>query len=339
MGNGEPLIFSWGLDGKGGGRPLSWESLQEWSAIKKLAPCWIHLVRHASSTREWLNHHSGLDRFICEALAEPETRPRCLSHKDGVILFLRGVNLNSGEEAHDMLTLRLWAGAEGLVTLVGRRMRSPEDIHVDLQRGQGPKEPGDLLVLLLERLTERMAPVIATMGVQMEELEQETLVEERHRGERKRQLMIRKRLARLRMAAVSLRRYLGPQREALNRLAAEPLTWLTDEHRLRLKELVDDSIRLIEDLDEIRDTAGIVQDQIKNDMSETMNTLLYKLTLFNVIFMPLSFIVGFFGSNVGGVLWGGNPADPTGQGFLNEGMLLFGVATLELLAFRWMRWL
>ncbi|NGZ29362.1 MAG: hypothetical protein G8345_21060, partial [Magnetococcales bacterium] len=235
--------------------------------------------------------------------------------------------------------VRIWADRNGVLSLRRRRMLSPEDIHESLATSQGPTNTGDLLVALVERLSSRMEPMLEHMRNQLEKLEHTTLEEEKTTVSRQESQQKRQMLGQLRISAVAMRRHLMPQREALQRLMTENLSWINDQHRVRLHELINDTTRHLEDLDEIRDTAGIIQDQITGDASAVMNDLLYKLTLVTVFFMPLSFLVGFFGSNVGGMFFGGDPSDPGQDGVLWETAILFTVSLAELLAFRLLRWI
>jgi zinc transporter len=68
---------------------------------------------------------------------------------------------------------------------------------------------------------------------------------------------LRSKLAQLRKQTIALRRYLAPQREALNRLVMEKLSWINDENRMQLREISDRLIRHIEDIDAIREHAAV----------------------------------------------------------------------------------
>jgi zinc transporter len=255
-----------------------------------------------------------------------------------VILYLRAVNQNEGEDPHDMLTMRLWATAGGIISLRGRRVFSPEAIHNALEQNHGPKGSGDFLVALVEQLTVRKESVLEEMRDRLDSLEQITMAPRDRRQERLDGVTMRRQLGQLRVAAVALRRYLAPQRDAINRLSHTSLPWLLDEHKVRLRELGHDLTRHVEDLDEISMTAGIIQDQVASAMSENLNDMLFKLTLLSAFFMPLSFLVGFFGSNTSGMFFGGDPSDPAGIGALYETILLVGVGAFELMLFRWLKW-
>jgi zinc transporter len=86
------LVFGYLLDGKGGGRAISWPDVRSWQPEQGLL--WLHLDRTAEETYNWLADDSGLDPIVIEALMAEETRPRCAAIDSGMLVILRGANLN-----------------------------------------------------------------------------------------------------------------------------------------------------------------------------------------------------------------------------------------------------
>ena len=80
---------------------------------------WLHMRREHPETPGLLAA-CGLDPMAVDALTAQETRPRCSVVGTGVLLNLRGVNLNPGAEPEDMVSVRIWADAARIVTLTRR---------------------------------------------------------------------------------------------------------------------------------------------------------------------------------------------------------------------------
>jgi zinc transporter len=108
-------------------------------------------------------------------------------------------------------------------------------------------------------------------------------------------------LAELRRQAIGLRRYLSPQREAMSRILGEPVAWLDARHKARLREISDRVLRYVEDLDAIRERAAVIQDEVANRVSESMNKNMYMLAIVATIMLPLGLITGLLGVNVDGL--------------------------------------
>ena len=78
------LIYAYILDGKGGGRALSWQDMEARSA--ELARPWFHLDLTDPRAQGWLRDRGGLDAAIVDALLDEDTRPRSVLHEDGVLV-------------------------------------------------------------------------------------------------------------------------------------------------------------------------------------------------------------------------------------------------------------
>ena len=131
-----------------------------------------------------------------------------------------------------------------------------------------------------------------------------------------------------------LRRYLAPQREAMTKLFTEKISWLIDNEKLRLREVTDRLIRHIEDLDSVRDRAAITQEEVVNRLSEQMNMRMYVLSLVAAIFLPLGFLTGLLGINVGGI-----PGSENKAAFFIVIFFLAIIVFLQFLLFKKKKWL
>ena len=309
------------FDGKGGATatsPDAWESSG--------ATVWVPLDYSRSSHRDWLTQFSALDDIVIEALLAEDTRPRTTVIGNGLLIALRGVNLNPGADPEDMISVRIWIDENRIVTTRRRELLSINDIISQLEAGDGPSSSADFVTLLADRLVWRMTDTIEGMEDKAAELEERML----EGG----QASLRFELASLRRQAITLRRYLSPQREALGRLVTEKVEWIDDAHRIRIREITDRLIRDMEDLDAVRERAAVSQEELLSRLSEQLNQRMYVLSIVAAIFLPLGFLTGLLGINVGGMPGAENP-----QAFwIFSGLLLVAVV-MQLLVFRWKKWL
>jgi len=145
---------------------------------------------------------------------------------------------------------------------------------------------------------------------------------------------MRRVLAGIRHQAIVLRRYLAPQRDATARLQSENQPWIDAREQARLREVTDRVVRYIEDLDSVRDRAAVIQDELASRLSEQMNRTMYHLTVVASIMLPLGFLTGLLGINVGGIPGGENP-----WGFAAVCAILAAVVAVQVVLFRRLRWL
>lgn len=94
-------IFGLALDGKGGASEI------KSAATDSAQPTWLHIDYSAADTYQWLNAQD-VDGLTTEALTRSETRPRSMIKSDGLLIVLRGVNMNPDAEPEDMVSIRIW---------------------------------------------------------------------------------------------------------------------------------------------------------------------------------------------------------------------------------------
>ena len=107
MVNNDGLIAAFLLDGKGGGQRVGWNEIRRWTPSDGLL--WVHLNFTAPEAQQWITEESQLEEGVGDVLLADESRPRVTAFDDGLLIALRGVNLNPGAEPEDMLSLRIWA--------------------------------------------------------------------------------------------------------------------------------------------------------------------------------------------------------------------------------------
>ena len=318
------LVAAYQLDGKGGGEQLDWDRIETWQHDDGVL--WVHLNRDSTDSRSWVREQSGLDAVVVESLLAESTRPRCVGLGGGVMLFLRGVNLNPGADPEDMVSIRLWIEEKRIISLRVRRLLSIADLGTSLDQGNGPTDAGDFVVQLADNLVSRISGVISDVDDEVDHLQEQVLDAESGK--------LRTKLMHLRREIISLRRYLAPQRDALARLTQLQLPWLNDMNQMKLREEADRVVRYVEELDSARERAAVTQEEIGNQISEQMNARMYVLSVVAAIFLPLGFLTGLFGINVGGIPLADDP-----WGFVDVILILLLITLLQVVVFRWRRWL
>lgn len=312
------------LDGKGGLKSFDSGDLSNWRPDDGIL--WVHLDYTNPADRHWLEANTDLEPIIVQALLAEDTRPRTTMVGDGLLLALRGINPTPGSDPDDMVAIRIWAEENRIITTRKRRLVSTSDIHDQLKLGKGPQNTAEFLTLLADKLTARISDTIEQLDDSADELEEQVL--EAESG------ALRFELASLRRLAIGLRRYLAPQREALARLHTEKVKWLNDSDRMHIQETADRLIRHIEDLDAIRERASVTQEELLSRLSEQMNNRMYVLSIVAALFLPLGFLTGLLGINVGGI-----PGAQNNSAFLIFIGILIIVVIFQVLLFRFKKWL
>jgi magnesium transporter len=103
----------------------------------------------------------------------------------------------------------------------------------------------------------------------------------------------------LKRSLAEVRRVLAPQREVLGLLARHEIHGINHKTRVYFRDVYDHLVRVYEQIDAARDQLKDTMDAYLSVMANRTNEVTRQLTIFASIFLPLSFIVGFFGQNFG----------------------------------------
>ncbi len=320
----ENLICAYDFTSSGKAVPLD-----EGGIFKKLPKGnwrWIHLQRHGPDVLGWLMADDNIPESAVHLLLAEETRPTVHAMESGHIINLRGVNLNPDAAPEDMVAVRIWVEKDRIITLRKPRIVAVQAIRELCEAGEPPDSIGDFLSQLVGGLIERMDPVIANLDDRLDSLE-ETELEEASNTHRNR-------LGHLRRQAIALKRFLSPQRDALSKLSMLKVSWLLPEHVQAIHEAHDHTSRMVEALDAIRERAGLLHEEFSSQMAEKNNRNSYVLAVIAAIFLPLGFLTGLLGINVGGV-----PGVDSPWGFAAVTLLVIVLGIAEFAVLRWMRWI
>ena len=317
------ILLSYVLNGKGGGTPL--DSAQDTLQTGD-NPVWIHLGANHPQTRTWLDQQQPqIDPLVIDALLAEETRPRQMVTNESVMLILRGVNLNQDAIPEDMVSIRIWADHNRVISLRKRRLVAVMDLEEKLRAGAGPKDIGQLLSMITSLLFNRMEPILSKLNDDTDDIEEQILEHP--------DIKLRSSIIDIRKKAIIFRRYMAPQKDAIGMLIHSELFWLHTSHKRHLQESLNQITRYVEDLEAVRERAQIVTDELVNIMADKLNRNMYVLSVIAAIFLPLGFLTGLLGINVGGI-----PGADYGGSFYIFCLILIAVVMAQIAVFRKMRW-
>ena len=252
---------------------------------------WAHIDGTDPVCLAWLEADAHLPPAMADAMQAVETRPRATATASGALVNLRGLGAVHSEDADDLVSIRLWAERGRVLTLSFYPFGALPDVRLCVEAGQ-VRDPGDLIAAFAETITERLDPVVGELGDRLDDLEGRFA-----RGD----TSIRAPLGEVRRTAVEYRRFLLPQRDAIVRLATTDFPWLADDDRVHIREAGERAQRMAEELDSVRDRAGVLSDQLTDLRSDEANQRMLVLSIVAAVFLPLTFLTGLLGMNVRGI--------------------------------------
>jgi magnesium transporter len=300
---------------------------------------WVHLLAPNTEEAQELSARFGWHPLDVEDVLSRRQRPKIDVYsgeedREGGYLFAvlhfpvydKSVGrLNAGE-------LDVFLGPDYLVTLptvelrpvslLFRRAAESDEFRTQLlSRGSGR-----LLYEVLDDLYDYCFPILDKIGFKLEQ------IDESIGGDEGAKELVRD-IHRVKQEIISYRKIIKPQRPTLRQLERQVERFLPENLELYFDDIVDASERIWDLLDNYKEVVEALEDTNESLISHQQNDILYILTIFNVVMLPLTFLTGFFGMNVH------FPGIDTWNAFFGS-IALMAVAIVGMLAFfRWRRWL
>jgi magnesium transporter len=266
----------------------SGEELLEQPGLK-----WIDVLQPTEEEMKRLQGRYGLHRLAIEDSLHLDQRPKLEEYPNHQFIVLQG--FTAAREDVCALTLHehhFFLGPDWLISvhelpfdgMEAVRKRVTEDPQVLAGRGVD-----FLLYLLVDALVDGNFPILDAFNEELENLE--AAVFENARPDHLQRIFQMKR------TLVTLRRMLSPQRDVMSILARRGIPNVHERTALYFRDVYDHLVRLYEQIDSGRDLLGNVMDGYLSMVANRTNDITKQLTIFATIFLPLSFITGFFGQN------------------------------------------
>ena len=286
---------------------------------------WRHLDFTRPESIQWIQEESGIPETAADALLDEDSRPRTVVYEQGILVMLRGVNMNPGSVFEDMISIRIWL-EEGRVVSTGRRqLKSLQLLRSAIEKGEGPSDSGEFITQLNEYLDNFINSAIEEIEARLEKAEDQIgSVSAMARNSP---------FSSLRRQTARIRRYLSPQKEALERLSRVSDKWFSVDDLNRLREQSNQLTLILEDLDLVRERSIVAQEEFLGLLAHEQNSRMFLLSIVAAIFLPLSFLTGLMGMNVAGL-----PGLEYRWAFWILVVMMLVITAFILLLFRIKRW-
>ena len=207
------------------------------------------------------------------------------------------------------------------VTRLFQRCLENEEFRRDLFR----RGSGRLLYEVLDDLYDYCFPILDKIGFKLEQIDEE--LDEGNSKELVRDIH------KVKQEIISYRKIIKPQRPTLRQLERGVERFLPEDLELYFDDIVDSSERIWDLLDNYKEVVEALESTNESVISHQQNDILFVLTIFSVVMLPLTFLTGLFGMNVHFPGFDGSLAFWVILGF-------FVVTIVGMLGFfRWRRWL
>ncbi|HEX8754325.1 MAG TPA: magnesium/cobalt transporter CorA [Solirubrobacterales bacterium] len=256
---------------------------------------WLDLLDPGKEEAEALSELFSFHPLALEDMLKRNQRPKLEDYGDFMFLVYYAAGGGEGPEGGvwtgiDLNEIHAFLSGGYLVTVHQGACRALDEVRQRLT-AQPPRSEQFVVYRVLDGLTDTFFPVLDEIDEQIERLEGEIFA--RPTSEHLEQI------TELRRDLVSLRRIVTPQRDLLARGIDDILEipGLEADSRNYFRDIYDHAIRISDQIDAYRDLLSGTRDAYLSVVSNRLNQITKQLTVVATVFLPLSFLVGFFGQN------------------------------------------
>ncbi len=253
---------------------------------------WIDLVHQDAVQLNLLAERFHFHPLAIEDCLHFDQRPKLESYRDHMFLVIHGFRV-SGDKAQtsDALELHIFLGRNFLVTVHEHPLPELDAVWNRLTRdGSLLRRGADYVCYLIaDAMVDGYFPVVDGMMAKIDQLEDRVLDVS--------DVVNLQEILDLKRLLVEIRRILSPQRDVLALLAKRGEGWIDEHTAIYFRDVYDHVLRLHESVESAREMVANTRDAYLWSASQRTNEIMKRLTILSAIFLPLTFITGFFGQN------------------------------------------
>ncbi len=282
---------------------------------------WFDVDLAVDADREWLMAWPEINEQTRQALLAPVRFNHYEQVPDGTLLSIKMLRPGQTEDVLDLADLKLLIGSARAVTVRSATIVAVDQLRAHLMSDKTLVTAVDLLGYLVSAITNRMEAVIYDLTQAIDNVEDAVLDGTT--------ALPPQTLSDLRRRIFRTRRQVNGMQQVLAPMTTDPALALDADDRETLNRVANHVARYLGSLDECRTRVEMLEDQIEEQRSDTMTRSSLNLSIVATVFLPLSFITGLLGMNVGGI-----PDEHNPFGF----WLVTGLSiVISVVAWHWLR--
>lgn len=254
---------------------------------------WINIDGlHDEKSIEELCTFLGVHKLSMEDILSVGQRPKLEEYTDYLQAVIKLLTIESGEDAIEYEQLTFILKGNVLVTFQEKTGDVFNSVRNRIKEAKGSvrKKGADyLLYALLDLVVDHYFTILDIFGEKLEDLETELLNDPDKNTLNK--------LHSLRRETLLLRRTIYPLREMVGKFEKLEEPIINSDIKVFIRDLYDHTVKVIENIEVLRDMTTGLLDLYMNSTSNKMNEIMKVLTIMSAIFIPLTFIAGVYGMN------------------------------------------
>jgi magnesium transporter len=253
---------------------------------------WIDLSSPDGAALDLIRKRFDFHPITIEDCAHLDQRPKLEEYRDHLFLVTQGFS-SKGDRVQelDLQELHAFLGERYLVTVHDTPIAALEKTWQRLSSEPRLFERGVdfTYYLVADGIVDDNFPILDRIADELEELEDSVLAAPRRQD--------LQRIFELKHHLVTMRKVLSPQRDVLGLLTKRGDAHVSERTAVYLRDVYDHLVRINESIEASRDLLGNALEAYLSAVGQRTNEIMKSLTLMSAVFLPLAFVVGFFGQN------------------------------------------
>ncbi len=288
---------------------------------------WVDLDLSNSAAADWIEHESGLSAEIKQRLLKSDELSQREVYDDGMLISIHTKKIQPTDGRNDPESTRIWIERDRLITVRSEASPAVDALRAAAQDNTKHWEPYQILVFLLRASLKRFEPLISDIFSKTTKLEDQILEADDGSVDDDELNVVRHQTIRARQHLVMLR-------NLLSFVTSDDTLPISEKENQALESARRHVLGYLESLEECRERAQLLQDQIDTRMADRLNRITYNLNILASVFLPLGFVTGLFGMSVAGIPDAHNP-----WAFVIICVVMVLMAIVSWLFLRWRRWI
>ncbi len=266
----------------------------------------------------------GMHSLVAEDVLSVNHRPKAEDHDDYLFIIVKYAHYEEGELNFYQISFVLKEHQ-----LISFADCSPDRFDVIKKRFEKAdsrirkEESQYLLFALIDFIVDHYFMVLESIGDEIEELEDEILYNPTKESIENVHMLKR--------ALIELKKAVWPMREVINMLMRSDD--IKPEYQIYYKDVYDHIIDIIDIIEGYRETVSSFLDIYLSTLSNRMNEIMKTLSIIGTIFIPLSFLTGYFGMN-----FKYETVLQSENGYMWSNLLMLSIPIGLLVYFRFRKW-
>lgn len=264
---------------------------------------WIDIELRDSTELDLLARHFGFHPLTIEDCANFDQRPKHEDYDNYVFIVTHGFEMQE-EPAEELRTLELHSFlAPGFLVTVHDAHLPPIDFVWDRIKGDGAiaRRGTDFIrYLIADAMVELLFPLVDRLATRVEDIEDRLL-----RGQNSHNPL--EEILNVKRQFVEFRKLLSPQRNVMAHLCRPEGKFVSEKTAFYFRDVHDHLLRISEAVEVNRELLESVLAGYQWTISQHTSNVVKRLTILSAIFLPLTFITGFFGQNFEGIPFESQP--------------------------------